>query len=142
MNDQLALSAEEMRALGYRAVDLVVDHWTHIADRPVGTKGVPAVLRAALAEQAPEGPTPLDEILGPWITTSGPTCSTSCTRASSHLCRDRRTSSAPQRIFWPPHTTSSMGPGSVDRGRPPWSSRSSIGCVRGVVYPPARAAYS
>jgi len=62
VNDRLEMSAEEMRTLGYRVVDLVVDHLAHISEHPVGTKGVPATLRAALTEPPPELPTPVDEI--------------------------------------------------------------------------------
>jgi aromatic-L-amino-acid/L-tryptophan decarboxylase len=61
-HDRLAMSPEAMRALGYRVVDLVVDHLAHIAEQPVGNKGDPATLRAALAETPPELPTALDEI--------------------------------------------------------------------------------
>jgi glutamate/tyrosine decarboxylase-like PLP-dependent enzyme len=62
VNDRLEMSAEEMRTLGYRVVDLVVQHLAEISQQPVGTKGVPAVLRAALAEAPPELPTDADEI--------------------------------------------------------------------------------
>ncbi len=62
MNDKLELSEAEMRALGYRVVDLVVDHLVHIDGRRVGTKGVPAELRSLFGEPPPEQPVPADAI--------------------------------------------------------------------------------
>ena len=62
MNDRLELSEAEMRALGYRVVDLVVDHLAHIEDRKVGAKGTPAEFRAVFGEPPPEQPVPADVI--------------------------------------------------------------------------------
>jgi aromatic-L-amino-acid/L-tryptophan decarboxylase len=62
MTDQLELSADEMRSLGYRVVDLLTDHLTHIRDRRVGAKGTPERLRAALMEPLPQTPRTADEI--------------------------------------------------------------------------------
>ncbi|MFN2383729.1 MAG: aspartate aminotransferase family protein [Gemmatimonadota bacterium] len=50
----LQLSPEAMRALGYRAVDLVVDHLTALPDLPVGRRTDPATLAALLDEPPPE----------------------------------------------------------------------------------------
>lgn len=37
----LELSSDEMRRLGYRVIDLLVEHFAEIRDRPVGAKGRP-----------------------------------------------------------------------------------------------------
>lgn len=62
MSDTLELSEAEMRALGYRVVDLVVTHMSTIDGARVGRKGVPADLRTALAEPPPEQPVAADAI--------------------------------------------------------------------------------
>jgi aromatic-L-amino-acid decarboxylase len=62
MNDRLELSPREMRALGYRVVDMVVDHLSTISTKPVGAKGQPAPLRAVLSEPPPELPVMADEM--------------------------------------------------------------------------------
>ena len=60
--DTLELSQEEMRALGYRVVDLLSDHFGRLGEKRVGTKGDPAILRPALLEPPPAKPVPPDEI--------------------------------------------------------------------------------
>lgn len=62
INDRLELSAEEMRTLGYRVVDLLADHFARIGEKHVGTKGSPAELRPALMEPPPEAPKSADQI--------------------------------------------------------------------------------
>jgi glutamate/tyrosine decarboxylase-like PLP-dependent enzyme len=62
MNDRLDLSADEMRSLGYRVVDLITDHLTHIRDKRVGAKESPERLRKALMEPLPETPRNAEEI--------------------------------------------------------------------------------
>jgi len=59
----LDLPQEEMRALGYRVVDLLVDHYSRLAEKPVGTKGDPAVLRPLFKSAPPREPRPADQIL-------------------------------------------------------------------------------
>jgi aromatic-L-amino-acid decarboxylase len=54
MNPQLEFPPERMREIGYRVVDRIVDHLATLRDQPVGAKGDPAALLAALAEPAPE----------------------------------------------------------------------------------------
>jgi glutamate/tyrosine decarboxylase-like PLP-dependent enzyme len=54
MNPRLEFSPERMREIGYRVVDRLVDHLTTLPDQPVGTKGDPEALRAALTEPVPE----------------------------------------------------------------------------------------
>ena len=54
MNPELDFPPERMREIGYRVVDRIVDHLATLRDQPVGAKGDPAKLLAALAEPAPE----------------------------------------------------------------------------------------
>ena len=61
--DTLGLEVEEMRRLGYRMVDLVLDHFQHKADRPAIRTGTPAALRAALGGPLPEAPGDADAAL-------------------------------------------------------------------------------
>jgi glutamate/tyrosine decarboxylase-like PLP-dependent enzyme len=61
--NRLELSGEEMRALGYRVVDILAEHFSALRDKPVGTKGDPAVLRPLLLEPPPAAPVPREEIL-------------------------------------------------------------------------------
>lgn len=63
MNEKLELSAAEMRALGYRVVDLIADHFSNRRDHPVGRKGDPAALRPAFLEPPPLAPVPMEQIL-------------------------------------------------------------------------------
>jgi len=51
---RLELSPEEMRALGYRAVDTLVDHWTNMTERAAAVDAEPGPLRAILREPLPE----------------------------------------------------------------------------------------
>jgi glutamate/tyrosine decarboxylase-like PLP-dependent enzyme len=60
--NRLELSPEEMRALGYRVIDLLTDHFHGLAQKPVGAKGDPAVLRPALLAQPPAEARSPDEI--------------------------------------------------------------------------------
>jgi len=52
-----------MRAFGYRVIDLLVDHFDGLADRPIGRKGNRAALEAALREPIPEAPGNPESIL-------------------------------------------------------------------------------
>lgn len=63
MNSKLELTPAEMRALGHRVVDSIADHFATVAEKPVGAKGDPAVLRPAFLEPPPSAPLPADEIL-------------------------------------------------------------------------------
>jgi len=51
---RLELSPEEMRALGYRVVDAIVEHFTTLRDKPPSRCGRRADLEALLREPAPE----------------------------------------------------------------------------------------
>ena len=54
MNPQLEFSPERMREIGYRVVDRLVEHLSTLSSQPVGAKGDPAALHAAVAGPAPE----------------------------------------------------------------------------------------
>jgi glutamate/tyrosine decarboxylase-like PLP-dependent enzyme len=54
--DTLGLAPEEMRRLGYRVVDLVLDHFLNKADRPAIVTGTPTALQATLGGPVPEAP--------------------------------------------------------------------------------------
>src|SRR3984957_17837118 len=60
--DTLELSPEEMRALGYRVVDLLADHFADLSEKRVGTKGDPAVLRPPMRKPLPAQSVSPDEI--------------------------------------------------------------------------------
>jgi glutamate/tyrosine decarboxylase-like PLP-dependent enzyme len=59
----LALDVEAMRALGHRVVDLVVEHYASLADRPVTAREGREALEARLREPMPEAGRPVDEVL-------------------------------------------------------------------------------
>lgn len=54
--DTLGLQPDEMRRLGYRMVDLVIDHFQYKAERPAIVTGTPRALQAALGGPLPEAP--------------------------------------------------------------------------------------
>ena len=54
--DRLQLPPEEMRKLGYRVVDLLVEHAAGLHREPVGRKGSRPELEAKLREPVPEAP--------------------------------------------------------------------------------------
>jgi glutamate/tyrosine decarboxylase-like PLP-dependent enzyme len=53
-NGTLTLSGEDMRALGYRVVDLLVQHFEELPRKPVSRKADRATLEARLREPTPE----------------------------------------------------------------------------------------
>jgi aromatic-L-amino-acid/L-tryptophan decarboxylase len=59
----LSLPPEEMRRLGYRVVDRIVEHYETVGERPPVTVGDAAELRAALGGPPPEAPGDPDEAL-------------------------------------------------------------------------------
>lgn len=61
--DSLGLSPGEMRRLGYRVVDLVVDHFENKASRPVTRGQSASEVRAALQSALPEAPGDPDEAI-------------------------------------------------------------------------------
>ena len=54
MNRELNLSADEMRTMGYRVIDVLVEHLSTLQDQRVGAKGDPAELLARFSGSAPE----------------------------------------------------------------------------------------
>jgi aromatic-L-amino-acid decarboxylase len=63
--EPLSLPPDEMRRLGHRVVDLVVDHWTTIRDKPPVPTGAvtPEEILARLREPPPAGPGDVDAAL-------------------------------------------------------------------------------
>jgi len=59
----LQLSPEEMRRLGYRTIDLIIDHLTTLPNRPVTEFSTPERLDALLDDPLPEQGTDYDEVL-------------------------------------------------------------------------------
>lgn len=55
-HDRIELPPEEMRRLGHAVVDMLVDHFAHLGERPVGRKGDRAALEASLGGAIPEEP--------------------------------------------------------------------------------------
>src|SRR4051812_3947850 len=62
-DEPLTLPPDELRRLGYRAVDLVVDHLSRLRDEPPVRTGDRRALEAALREPPPEAPGDLDSAL-------------------------------------------------------------------------------
>jgi glutamate/tyrosine decarboxylase-like PLP-dependent enzyme len=62
-NDKLEFSTEQMRAMGYRVIDLLVDEAATRRDRSAGQKADPGVIRPALREPVPTGATPFEDAL-------------------------------------------------------------------------------
>ena len=62
-NDKLDLSREEMRALGYRVVDVLVEHFEKLPDKPVTRKANRATLEARLREPLPEHGAHVSDVL-------------------------------------------------------------------------------
>jgi aromatic-L-amino-acid/L-tryptophan decarboxylase len=64
MNEpKLELTSEEMRSLGYRIVDQIVEHFETLANKPVTHVSPRIELEAELREPLPEEPTPVDTLL-------------------------------------------------------------------------------
>lgn len=61
--DGLTLSSDEMRRLGYRAVDVLVERWSTLRDQPAWRGAKREDLEALLREDAPETPTSMDDVM-------------------------------------------------------------------------------
>jgi len=60
---RIELSREEMRALGYRVIDILVEHFATLHEQRVGAKAVPEEIYAKLSEPPPEHGVPYEPLL-------------------------------------------------------------------------------
>ncbi len=63
MKQTLTLSKEEMRVMGYRVIDVLVEHLATLQDQPVGATGEPAELLKRFSGPAPEEGVSFDSLL-------------------------------------------------------------------------------
>ncbi len=63
INSKLQLSRDEMRSLGYRIIDQIVEHFETLASKPVMRVSPRVELEAELRESLPEEPAPVDSLL-------------------------------------------------------------------------------
>src|SRR3954465_10823147 len=52
----IEFSPEQMRSIGYRVIDLVVDHFANLKNRPVGARAAPEYIRPLLSGLPSEDP--------------------------------------------------------------------------------------
>jgi aromatic-L-amino-acid/L-tryptophan decarboxylase len=62
-DDALQLSRTEMQALGYQVIDLLVEHFESLRDKPVTRSAARSVLEERLREPLPERDTPASAVL-------------------------------------------------------------------------------
>lgn len=62
-DSQIELSREEMRAFGYRVIDVLVEHFATLKEQRVGAKAVPHEIYAKLWEPPPEHGMPYEPLL-------------------------------------------------------------------------------
>jgi glutamate/tyrosine decarboxylase-like PLP-dependent enzyme len=62
-NSKLELTSEEMRSLGYRIVDQIVEHFETLPSKPVMRVSPRVELEAELREPLPEDPAPIESLL-------------------------------------------------------------------------------
>ena len=58
LESHLDLSREEMREMGYRAIDILVEHFATLKDQRVGAKADPSKIFQKLSEPPPDQGTP------------------------------------------------------------------------------------
>jgi aromatic-L-amino-acid decarboxylase len=63
IDSKLQLSGDEMRSLGYRIVDQIVEHFETLANKPVTRVSPRVELEAELREPLPEEATPIESLL-------------------------------------------------------------------------------
>jgi aromatic-L-amino-acid decarboxylase len=63
----LEWDAERMRQMGYRVIDLLVDYWQTLPDRPIGNRAELAKLEPLLAEPTPTAPQPFEQVLDEFL---------------------------------------------------------------------------
>ena len=61
--EPLALSREEMQALGYKVVDTIVDHLTTLKDKPTARTASRLEMMREFKEGFPDAGSPIDEVL-------------------------------------------------------------------------------
>ena len=59
----LRLEPDEMRRLGYQVIDMLVDHFTTLPDKPVTRKGTRTQMESVFSEPMPDLPMDGDELL-------------------------------------------------------------------------------
>ncbi|HVK37424.1 MAG TPA: pyridoxal-dependent decarboxylase [Candidatus Kapabacteria bacterium] len=62
-DSRLQLSTDEMRALGYRVVDMVIEHLETLGERPVSTVATRAELDATIGRAIPSAPRAIADVL-------------------------------------------------------------------------------
>lgn len=62
--DPLAVDADTMRELGYRAIDVLVERFSRLAEQPAVQAATREEMDAKVREAAPDAPADFDEILG------------------------------------------------------------------------------
>jgi aromatic-L-amino-acid decarboxylase len=62
--DPLAVDPDTMRELGYRAIDLLVERFSRLAEQPAVQAATREEMDARLGEAAPDAPAAFDDILG------------------------------------------------------------------------------
>ncbi len=63
MNPRLEFPPDEMRRMGYRVVDMLVEHLSTLGEQPVGVKGDPEQLLAGIGGPPPEEGSSFDHLL-------------------------------------------------------------------------------
>jgi len=63
----LEFDAETMRQMGYRVIDLLVDYWQNLPNRPIGKRAELATLEPLLAEPTPTAPQPFEQVLDEFL---------------------------------------------------------------------------
>lgn len=64
MNNKLELGQDEMRRLGYEVIDMIVDHFETLPDKPVLNTATPAELKKHLDHVLPENPATIEAVMG------------------------------------------------------------------------------
>ncbi|MCS7301602.1 MAG: aminotransferase class I/II-fold pyridoxal phosphate-dependent enzyme [Fimbriimonadales bacterium] len=63
----LDFDPETMRQMGYRVVDVLVDYWQSLPQRPLGARPDRATLEALIGEPAPTQPQPFEQVLSEFL---------------------------------------------------------------------------
>ena len=61
--ETLTLSKDEMRDLGYKVVDMLVDHWTRLKDKQVARAPTRGEMEQLIRKTFPDHGLPVDEVL-------------------------------------------------------------------------------